>query len=167
MPFTNAESSENSKVGAIAVRKLLCLSVFVRSKLSVYSSLRDTAGWNTNTGRAAPTLLRVGSVRNGADEIVAGGGAPSTAGIVGGITGTGAVGSPGGSDRMVGVSGSAGGGGSTGSSGAVGAGGGAGVGSGSEKRGVVRGGGGCCAATSTGKAPSAPSRRTTETRTTR
>ena len=48
----------------------------------------------------------MGSTRVGADEIVDGGGAPSTAGIVDGITGTGSVGSVGGSERMVGVSGS-------------------------------------------------------------
>src|SRR4029450_3356846 len=107
VPLVGPESSENSRAGAMAVRKLLCLLVFVRSKLSVYSSLSVTDGWKTKTERDAPTLVSVGRTRVGADESVAGGGAPSSVGIVGGITGIGATGSVGGSDRMVGVSGSA------------------------------------------------------------
>ena len=150
----------------MAVRKLLCLLVFVRSKLSVYSSLSDTDGWKTKTGRDSPTSVSVGSTRVGADEIVDGGGAPSTVGIVDGITRTGAMGSVDGSERMVGVSGSAGVGGSAVAGGATAGGGGVGLGSGSEKRGGVRGLDGC-AATSPGNAMSPVSSRTTETRTTR
>src|SRR6476660_9021538 len=102
-----------------------------------------------NTGRDAPTVVSVGSSLTDADEIVGGGGTPSTGGIEDGITGTGTTGS----DRIVGVSGSAGAGGSIGT---VGVGGGVWLVSGSGT-GVA----GRWAATSAGNAMRS---RTTETR---
>ena len=109
MPFMKAESSENSRVGAMAVRKLLCL--FGLRQVEVVGVLLAQRHRRLEARRpraTSPTLVSVGSTRVGADEIVRRGRALDRRNRQDGITGTGTVGSVGGSDRMVGVSGSAG-----------------------------------------------------------
>src|SRR5262245_15392863 len=86
-PFRKAPSINSLAEGEAVERKLDSRFVFVRWKLSVYSSPSERGGRGLSTAPGTGPDM-VGSSRTGTDEIVGGGGVPWLAGAGPGSTGT-------------------------------------------------------------------------------